>query len=223
MLDNEELTASCEHLAFGNQQRASTCRPLFLAPLPVPNGTYILMTAVSDPPRVEFDLAGLVREHQADVWRYLRYLGAVAEDANDLTQETFLAIARTPFELRTRGETAAYLRTAARNQLLMLRRRQGRQICTVELAAAEEAWAQATTAGGSDEFLEALNACCETLAGRARDVIERFYRQGESREQIAAAFEVSVDGVKSLLRRTRMSLRDCVERRLHLAAKTDQT
>ena len=147
------------------------------------------MTAVSDPPRVEFDLASLVREHQADVWRYLRYLGAAADDADDLTQETFLAVARTPFELRSRGETAAYLRTAARNQLLMLRRRQGREASTVELAAAEEVWAAATPDGDSSELLDALAACYETLAGRAREAIDRFYRDGESREEIAAAFE----------------------------------
>ena len=172
------------------------------------------MTAVSDPPCVEFDLASLVREHQADLWRYLRYLGAAADDADDLTQETFLAVARTPFDVRSRGETAAYLRTAARNQLLMLRRRQGRQICTVELTAAEEVWAEATAAGEFNEFLDALGACCETLAGRAREAIDRFYRDGQSREELAAGFDISVDGVKTLLRRTRASLRECVERRL---------
>lgn len=171
------------------------------------------MTAVSDPPRVEFDLATLVRNHQADIWRYLRYLGAAAEDADDLTQETFLAVARTPFELRSRGETAAYLRTAARNQLLMLRRRQGRQICTVELAGAEEVWA-ATIAGGSDEWIEALRRCYELLAGRARQAVDRFYREGESREQLAARLQIGVDGVKSLLRRTRAGLKECVERQM---------
>lgn len=180
------------------------------------------MTAVSDPPRVEFDLASLVREHQADVWRYLRFLGAAAEDADDLTQETFLAVARSPLELRSRRETAAYLRTAARNQLLMLRRKQGRQICTVELTAAEEVWAEATASGGFDEFLDALSACCETLAGRAREALDRFYRDGESREEIASAFEISIDGVKTLLRRTRASLRDCVERRLRIPREQQQ-
>ncbi len=172
------------------------------------------MTGVSDPPCVAFDLESLVREHQADVWRYLRYLGAAADDADDLTQETFLAVARTPFELRSRGETAGYLRTAARNQLLMLRRKQGRQATTVELAAAEAVWAAATPEGDSSRFLEALAACCESLTGRAREAIERFYRHGESREELAAAFEVTVDGVKSLLRRTRAALRECIERRL---------
>ena len=47
-----------------------------------------MTAAVSDCERVEMDLASLVREHQADVWRYLRYLGAAADDADDLTQET---------------------------------------------------------------------------------------------------------------------------------------
>lgn len=172
------------------------------------------MTAVSDPPTVRFDLASLVREHQADLWRYLRYLGAPAEDADDLTQETFLAVARTPFELRTRGETAAYLRTAARNQLLMLRRRQGRQISTVELAQAEQAWAAATGDGAYDEFLEALKTCCESLAGKSKEAVDRFYREGQGREAIAAELEMTVDGVKALLRRTRAALRQCVERKL---------
>ncbi len=173
-----------------------------------------MTAAVSDPPCVVFDLASLVREHQADVWRYLRYLGATAEDADDLTQEMFLAVARAPFEVRSRAETAAYLRTAARNQLLMLRRRQGRQICTVEMTAAEDVWAETMTTGDSNEFVDALSRCYESLVGRGREAVDGFYRDGESREQLAAKFEMSADGVKTLLRRTRASLKECIERRL---------
>ena len=172
------------------------------------------MTAVDAHERVQFDLASLVHEHQADVWRYLRYLGAAAEDADDLVQETFLAVARTPFELRSRGETAGYLRTAARNQLLMLRRRQGRRISTVELAAAEQVWGEAAPAGRFNEFLDALRECCEALEGRAQQAVDRFYRTGQSREELATELAMRADGVKTLLRRTRAALRACVERRL---------
>jgi RNA polymerase sigma-70 factor (ECF subfamily) len=174
-----------------------------------------MTTAVSDPPHVEFDLADLVREHQAEVWRYLRYIGARADDADDLTQETFLSVARSPFGVRSPRETAAYLRTAARNQLLMLRRKQGRQISTVTLTTADEVWAEATGEGRFDEFLDALAKCCEGLAGRSREVVDLFYRNAESREAIAERFEMSADGVKTLLRRTRASLRECVERRMN--------
>jgi RNA polymerase sigma-70 factor (ECF subfamily) len=187
----------------------------FLAPPSAGTRTIKGMTAaVSEPPGATFDLANLVREHQADVWRYLRFLGAATEDADDLTQDTFLAIARSPFQQRSRAESAAYLRTAARNQLLMLRRKQGRQICTVELTAADEAWADTMPTGSSDEFLDAMGECCDGLAGRARDAVDKFYRDRKSREDIAAELDMTPDGVKSLLRRTRASLRECVERRL---------
>ena len=179
------------------------------------------MTAVSDPPRTQFDLDALVREHQADLWRYLRYLGAAAADADDLTQETFLAIARNPFEIRTRAATAAYLRTAARNQLLMLRRRQGRQIETVDLAPAEAVWAEHCPDGGANEFLDLLAACRETLAGRSREGVDLFYRDNLSREELADRLEMSVEGVKTLLRRARAALKDCIERKR--AAQQQQT
>lgn len=172
------------------------------------------MTAVCDPPCVRFDLASLVREHQADVWRYLRFLGAVGTDVDDLTQETFLAVARSAMEIRSRAETNAYLRAVARNQLLQLRRKQKRQVSTVEMTAAEEVWAEFVPDGGSEDLLDALRLCCEALAGRAKDTVDRFYRDQQSREEIAAQLDMTADGVKTLLRRTRDSLRECIERRL---------
>ncbi len=120
---------------------------------------------------VPLDLAALIDQHQADVWRYLRYLGAEAADADDLTQETFLAVSRSKFEQRSPAETAGYLRTAARNQLLMLRRKQGRQIDTVELEAAEQVWAESTGDTGMGALLETLADCLKTVDGRAREAI----------------------------------------------------
>ena len=45
-------------------------------------------------PQPELDLERLVREHQAELWRYLRYLGSDAARAEDLVQETFLRVWR---------------------------------------------------------------------------------------------------------------------------------
>ena len=102
--------------------------------------TEVVLTAaeLANAGRSSLDLAGIIDRHQADVWRYLRYLGADSNDADDLTQETFLALNRAKFQHRSNGETAAYLRTIARNQLLMFRRLQGREIDTVQLEAAEQ-------------------------------------------------------------------------------------
>lgn len=158
-------------------------------------------------------LANIIDQHQADVWRYLRYLGAEASDADDLTQETFLALSRSKFEQRTPVETAAYLRTVARNQLLMLRRKQGRQIDTVELEAAEQVWAESTRNTRMDAILSALADCLKTVDGRAREAIDLFYRDGLSRKAMAAAMSIKPEGVKTLLRRTRDVLRDCIQRK----------
>ncbi|MCE9556487.1 MAG: RNA polymerase sigma factor [Planctomycetes bacterium] len=159
--------------------------------------------------------AELVRQHQADVWRYLRFLGCEANEAEDLTQETFLAMLRSPFEQRSRGETASYLRRVARNQLLMLRRRQGREPAMAELSAAENVWAAATVEGRFDPHLAALEECLKlVVAPKAREVVAMHYSDGASREAIAEALKMTADGVKTLLRRTRAALRECMERKL---------
>jgi len=88
------------------------------------------------------DLAGLVRGHQAGVWRYLRFLGCEPDEADDLVQETFLAVLRDGFEERSPGQTAAYLRTVARNRLLMARRKDRSRPAAVDLEAAEAVWAR---------------------------------------------------------------------------------
>jgi RNA polymerase sigma-70 factor (ECF subfamily) len=160
------------------------------------------------------NLAQLIREHQADVWRYLRYLGAPASDADDLTQETFLALAHSEFVAHTAPQTAAFLRTVARNQLLMLRRRQGREISTVELAAAEQAWCEIVEPRGTEGFLAALADCLEQLEGRVRQAIDGFYRDRLSREELAAKLDMKPDGVKTLLRRTREVLKQCIEKKM---------
>ncbi|MEX0641738.1 MAG: RNA polymerase sigma factor [Pirellulales bacterium] len=171
----------------------------------------------SSPP---IDLASLIDRHQAGVWRYVRYLGADTTEADDLTQETFLAVARGGFAERDDRQTAGYLRTVARNQLLVLRRRQNREVCTVELEAADTVWASAAGPDGSLEiWLDALRECVDGLEGRARQAIDMHYHEHAGRDVIAMKLDLQPEGVKTLLRRTRQILRECIERKL----KTDST
>ena len=159
--------------------------------------------------------AELIVQHQTDIWRYLRFLGCDHAEAEDLTQETFLAVLRSPFEQRSHGETAGYLRRVARNQLLMLRRREGREPAMAELSAAENVWAAATVEGRFDPYLAALEDCLKlVVAPRAREAVAMHYSDGASREAIAEALKMTADGGKTLLRRTRAALRECIERKL---------
>jgi len=162
-----------------------------------------------------FDLGSLVREHQADLWRYLRFLGAESSEAEDLVQETFVAVFRRRPEIRSPAETAAYLRRVARNQLLAARRKASSTPSLVDLEAAESVWAEMTHGGPLDDYLEALSGCLETAVDpRKRHAVELRYRDGASRDKIAAELDLTVDGVKTLLRRARTALRNCVERKL---------
>jgi RNA polymerase sigma-70 factor, ECF subfamily len=166
------------------------------------------------------DLANLAQRHQAGVWRYLRFLGADATEADDLTQETFLAVARGDFVERDEPQTAGYLRVVARNQLLALRRKQHREINTVDLEAADSVWAAAAGPDGSlTNYLDALRDCLQQLEGRSRHAIDLHYRDRAGREAIARELGMQPDGVKTLLRRTRQLLRECVERKI----KTEST
>jgi RNA polymerase sigma-70 factor (ECF subfamily) len=157
------------------------------------------------------DMACLVRTHQAGIWRYLRFLGADEAAADDLTQEVFLTVLRKPFVEHSPAATSAYLRKVARNLFLMSARRRRRQPTIEQLDLADEVWERLSGEDGAETALAALRDCVESLEGRARQAVEMFYRQSRSRVEIAVELEMSEDGVKSLLRRTREILRKCVE------------
>ncbi len=163
----------------------------------------------------QVDLAALVQAHQAGVWRYLRFLGCEPAEADDLVQETFLAVLRDGFEERSEAQTAAYLRTVARNRLLMARRRQRSRPMAVDLEAAEAVWAETVGEDGLSDYLVALGECLKkAVTPRVRRALDLHYRDRASRADIAEQLGMAVEGVKTLLRRARSALRDCVERKI---------
>ena len=165
--------------------------------------------AQTEPAPGEFDVARLVREHQAGVWRYLRVLGCPAAEADDLTQETFLAVLTKPFQDYNRQATAAYLRQVARNLFISSRRR---AVSAVELDEAEAAWLRWAVKDDGAELIAALRSCLESLTERVRQALELRFARGQSRAEIAAALGLSEAGAKNLLQRAKQHLRECVER-----------
>lgn len=173
-----------------------------------------------------FDAAQIIHEHQAGVWRYLRVLGCNEAEAEDLTQETFLAVLEKPFQVYERAATAAYLRQVARNLLIGSRRRASRggvtmrnmgeanvgEMNVAEMDAAEAAWLRWSGHDDGAERLAALRRCLETLTSRARQALELRYGQQASRAAIAAALGLSEDGAKNVLQRAKQHLRVCIDK-----------
>jgi RNA polymerase sigma-70 factor (ECF subfamily) len=171
------------------------------------------MAEVNAAPRLdERTFVRLIQTHQPGVWRYLRFLGCDEAQADDLTQEAFLRVWRGRYEDRGPKRAAAYMRRVARNALIDAARQAKIRPTFRDIDAVEPAWMESLGSDEGDGFREALRHCLERLAERARLVLALFYRDEQSRTEIARTLEMTPDGVKTLMRRARETLRDCIER-----------
>lgn len=160
------------------------------------------------------ELEQLVRTHQRGVWRYLRYIGAGNAEADDLTQETFLTVWKQPFQQYDEKATASYLRQVAKNKFLMLLRAQKRRPEVNDLDAATQLFSDFARDDSGDAHMLALTGCIEALKGKAKQVVQVYYYEGHSRASAATEMKVTEEGIKTLLRRVKDALRECVERKL---------
>ncbi|MEZ6037027.1 MAG: sigma-70 family RNA polymerase sigma factor [Planctomycetota bacterium] len=147
----------------------------------------------------------MIRRHWASVRRYLRVLGADAALADDLAQDVFVLALRKGIEDRG-APTAVWLRRTARNLLLddVGRRR------TVAVDVAELVWEQVGESG--EQRRRALRDCLPLLTERSQRALRMAYGERRSWAQIAVELGMQAGGVKTLLRRCRDTLRDCIER-----------
>jgi RNA polymerase sigma-70 factor (ECF subfamily) len=169
-------------------------------------------------------LEALIRAHQAELYRYARYLGADGFTAEDVVQDTFLAAAEGPpprADLANARRASAWLRGVARNVFLMHCRSKRTSPVKVDsdyLEKAESIWASRFLREGDGfDYVEALRRCLETLPRKQRRVIDLQYVHRKARAEMATLFNMTDDGIKSLLRRVRAILADCIERRLSRA------
>lgn len=160
------------------------------------------------------NLEGLMREHQAGVWRYLRALGADTATADDITQEVFLAALKSGFKERSRGETISWLRLTSRNAYLKAVRRQGREVPVEHVELLDRRYCELAGEGDGSDLVTALRECLGQLEEKPRNALELQHQQGLTREQIAAQLGMTDDGIKTLLARTKARLRKCMEMKL---------
>jgi RNA polymerase sigma-70 factor, ECF subfamily len=168
----------------------------------------------------------LVRERSPDIYALLYRLTEDAEEARDLTQETFLQAFRAVAHFRGDADLRTWLyRIAvnqARNRWRWWRRR--RKNVTVSLDATDEQHEQPLAAQLADE--QSVNPEQATLARererlltQALRSLSRVYREvvvlrdveGLSYEEVAATLGISIGTVKSRLSRGRMELRRRLE------------
>jgi RNA polymerase sigma-70 factor (ECF subfamily) len=172
------------------------------------------MHEVPPPPATGIDPARLIADHQVGIWRFLRALGCESSLADDLTQETFLAVLERPFSEINRAATSSYLRTIARNLLVSHHRRNGRYNLTDNLDELVGEWSQWAGDDNAEAALEALRNCLKELTPRARQALEQRFKDRSSRTEIADSLGITEHGAKNLMQRAKQQLRTCVEQKL---------
>jgi RNA polymerase sigma-70 factor (ECF subfamily) len=152
-----------------------------------------------------------VAPHRTAIWRYLRMLGASADEADDLAQETMLVgCNEAPADA---GLARPFLRGVARNLWLRSRRwwrrRREREIAV----AVDELWLATVEADGGEELIERLRHCLQRLQPRSREALDLHYRSGLGWQAVSARIGLRPNGTKTLVQRARQALRTCIERR----------
>ena len=160
------------------------------------------------------DAEKLIEEHQAGIWRYLRALGCDSSEADDLTQETFLAVLQRPFTPYSPAATAAYLRKVAYNRFISARRRSNRVVLMEQIEEIDQAWNRLVSDDQGEALLDALKDCLAHLSERARWSLEMRFRDRMPRAQIAEALKITEHGAKNLMQRAKKQLRECIEGKL---------
>ncbi|NUQ35632.1 MAG: sigma-70 family RNA polymerase sigma factor [Planctomycetaceae bacterium] len=160
------------------------------------------------------DIESLMRSHQADVWWYLRLLGCEPNEADDLTQETFIELLRSHFVWQGDAETIRFLRTVARRRYSRWREKLGAQRDMSDVDGVDVAWDAFNENATRTEQLIALDRCLETLDQRSRRALVLQFDKGLEREAIAKALGVTAINIKAILQRAKAALKECMQRRI---------
>lgn len=154
-----------------------------------------------------------VARHQRGVWRFLRVLGCAGLQAEAIAIDAMVIALQRGVGERDERAAASFLRRTARH-LWLREQRAERRRARHHAEAAERWWARSLARDDGDAWLDALDRCREQLPPRSQQALERTYRDGVGRTELAAELGIGEHGVRNLLVRLRAALRDCMQRRL---------
>jgi len=159
--------------------------------------------------------ARIVAEHYLPVWRYLRFLGCADALADDLAQETFVALLNRSPDLEDSEALSAYLRSIAKNLYFKSLRKSKSEPAWRNLDEADAAWERTPHSRDWQPYREAVRSCLEGLDEGDRDLLAKYYGRKESRAEAAAAVGRTEEGLKTHLRRLKDRLKRCIKGKLN--------
>lgn len=151
----------------------------------------------------------LVRAHIDEVRAVCRKHSANASEAEDVTQEVFVRAYRSLKSFRTDGSFGAWIRGIALNQVrthyARFARRRDRET-PYEFDSADSRHTP-EEAASEESTREEVREAVATLKPSVRDIMERYYFDEQSVDEIAQSLGLERENVKSRLHRGRKALR----------------
>jgi RNA polymerase sigma-70 factor, ECF subfamily len=153
-----------------------------------------------------------VKPHLPMLFAYGRAICGDFHAAQDVVQESVLIAYRKLEHFFPEADFSTWLRAIARREALNARKRLTKVSLLTEEAI--ERYYQDSAADAGSPERDALSHCLKLLGGRMMRVIQGHYFEGRPLAELADSMNQTVTAVKQLLYRARLTLRDCVRRRL---------
>jgi RNA polymerase sigma-70 factor (ECF subfamily) len=161
----------------------------------------------------------LLMQHRTALYGYIFACVRNHNDAEDILQNVSVAVTESIHQLKNEAAFLPWAREIARRRILAHRRSCRRERpydpeLVQRLAEASDRVEQACSASSHQA---ALRECLEGLPPQSRRLIMMRYDGSVDRiEDLAVQFGRSVQGIYAQLKRIKVALRECVERRLAL-------
>jgi RNA polymerase sigma-70 factor (ECF subfamily) len=158
----------------------------------------------------------LIRRHERRVFRLLYRMMGNREDAEDLTQETFLSLHRYGHRFRAEARFSTFVYRVAANAALNRRRSLGRARARVEKLKHRHAAGDDLPSAPRDpedatlgvELSDAVREALEKLSPSLRMPVILYDIEGLAYGEIAKILSIAEGTVKSRIHRARLALRD---------------
>ena len=158
---------------------------------------------MTDPIDEPVEISGLIDEHYAFVFGFLYRLSGSRDDAEDLTQQTFMSAHANLQQLREPGKARGWLCTIGRNAFLKLVGK--RKTSSVDLDSLPEVAQETNSETHIDG--EQLQNLLNQMPEEFRTTVVLFYYESCSYREIADRMEIPIGTVMSRLARAKAWLR----------------
>jgi len=162
----------------------------------------------------------LFTRHFAEIYRFFEH--KLPGEADDLTQQTFLACVKSRDQFRGQSTFRTYLFTIARNELYMrLRKIPKFEQVDLEVSALDELVSSPSKQFGKDQELAKIRGALQKLPVEQQVLLEFHYWHDLDAAALAEMFETNPGAIRVRLLRARRALRDRLGASADLAASND--